>query len=70
MITVPSFDNVLWRKGSRSSAATDCVEVASSEHLVGVRDSKNPNGHVMVVAPAGWSDFLVTIKSGLAYNAG
>jgi hypothetical protein len=62
MITVISFDNALWRKGSRSGASTSCVEISSNDHLIGVRDSKNPNGPVMVLAPAEWTNFLAVIQ--------
>jgi hypothetical protein len=36
-----------WRKSSRSSNQTDCVEV--SHTLVAVRDSKNPSGPALAV---------------------
>jgi hypothetical protein len=43
MTTVPQ----QWRKSSRSSSQTNCVELASTLHAV--RDSKNPTGPTLAV---------------------
>lgn len=43
---------LIWRKSSYSSSDGDqCVELASLENQVAVRDSKNPNGPILVVSP-------------------
>ncbi|TDD33989.1 DUF397 domain-containing protein [Actinomadura sp. KC06] len=43
--------DVTWRKSSRSgSSGGQCVEVASMGSKVAVRDSKDPDGPVLVVA--------------------
>lgn len=36
---------IKWRKSTRSSSQTNCVEVANT--LAAVRDSKNPDGAVL-----------------------
>jgi hypothetical protein len=42
-----------WRKSSRSgSSGGNCVELASLESKVAVRDSKDPDGPVLVVSRA------------------
>ncbi|MFC6082806.1 DUF397 domain-containing protein [Sphaerisporangium aureirubrum] len=42
-----------------------CVEVASNlPSVVAVRDSKNPDGPVLVSTPAEWSAFMSSIKNG------
>ncbi|MFF3568263.1 DUF397 domain-containing protein [Nocardia jiangxiensis] len=47
-----------WFKSSRSGVGKDCVEVAHLEGgMVGVRDSKNPDGPALVFAPAEWDAF-------------
>lgn len=55
-----------WRKASRSSSnGGNCVEVARNlRDAVAVRDSKNPDGPVLTVAPAGWQDFIADVKAG------
>ncbi|WFE52102.1 DUF397 domain-containing protein [Micromonospora sp. WMMD1155] len=49
-----------WRKSTRSGVSGgDCVEVADNlPGVVGVRDSKDPNGPVLVFAPAAWRAFV------------
>ncbi|MEU0659749.1 DUF397 domain-containing protein [Streptomyces lavendulocolor] len=48
-----------WRTSSYSNASGgECVEVAACPHTVHVRDSKNPGGPVLAVAPAAWGSFL------------
>ncbi|MEH1012422.1 DUF397 domain-containing protein [Micromonospora sp. CPCC 206060] len=49
-----------WRKSTRSgNNGGACVEVADNlPGVVGVRDSKDPAGPVLVFAPAAWRAFL------------
>lgn len=51
---------VRWKKSSRSSVATDCVEVAG--HLGAVRDSKNPDV-ALGVSPARLRAFVQALKA-------
>jgi hypothetical protein len=46
-----------WRKSSRSSNASNCVEVALS-HAAAVRDSKNTAGPVLTFPIGAWSAFV------------
>ncbi|RLK60569.1 DUF397 domain-containing protein [Actinokineospora cianjurensis] len=39
----------VWRKSSASSANGQCVEVAFAAERVAVRDSKNPNGPIVIL---------------------
>ncbi|WP_083874782.1 DUF397 domain-containing protein [Nocardia paucivorans] len=49
----------VWRKSSYSSATKDCVEVAFLDReLVGVRDSKNPDGEALIFTPSQWDGFI------------
>lgn len=48
---------VVWRK-SRASAGSNCVEVASVQNCVLIRDSKNPEGGVLQLTFAAWNAFL------------
>jgi hypothetical protein len=48
-----------WRNSSCSgSQGGDCVEVATHPAAVHIRDSKNPTGPVLTVAPASWTAFV------------
>ncbi|MGW4715005.1 DUF397 domain-containing protein [Nocardia sp. NPDC004260] len=52
-----------WFKSTRSSMGQDCVEVAFLEQgMVGVRDSKNPNGPALVFAPGQWDTFTNSVR--------
>jgi hypothetical protein len=53
-----------WRKSSRSGAAGHCVEVASAEAAVFVRDSKNLAGPVLEFGTEGWAWFIAGVRGG------
>ncbi|MET8876312.1 DUF397 domain-containing protein [Nocardia sp. NPDC004278] len=54
-----------WFKSRRSTASKDCVEVAHLDGgLVGVRDSKNPTGPVLVFTPGEWDAFTAGVADG------
>ena len=55
-----------WRKASRSgSNGGDCVEVASvGGGRMAVRDSKNPNGGVLVLTAGEWQALIGGVKDG------
>jgi hypothetical protein len=50
----------VWRKSSHSSGGNqgDCVEVAVSEVIVGVRDSKAQAAGALVFPRTAWRKFL------------
>ncbi|MFE3002228.1 DUF397 domain-containing protein [Nocardia sp. NPDC059246] len=59
MITDQS--NARWFKSSRSADANECVEIAfigEGARVVGVRDSKDPGGPVLVFSGEQWDRFL------------
>ena len=54
-----------WFKSSRSTATKECVEVAFLEDgAVGVRDSANPTGPALLLAPGEWDSFAAHVRSG------
>ncbi|MFC6082825.1 DUF397 domain-containing protein [Sphaerisporangium aureirubrum] len=54
-----------WRKSSYSGGGNNCVEVARNlPGVIGVRDSKNPTGPVLLFAPGEWSAFVNGVKNG------
>jgi hypothetical protein len=58
--------NFSWRKSSYSgNGGGSCVEVARNIlSVVAVRDSKDPDGPVLILDPAQWTEFLTGIRSG------
>jgi hypothetical protein len=59
--------NAGWRTSSYSSSnGGNCVEVSSGE-VAGrrlVRDSKDPDGAVLALAPRQWRAFVTGVKAG------
>ncbi|MFG2085481.1 MULTISPECIES: DUF397 domain-containing protein [unclassified Spirillospora] len=54
-----------WRKASRSSSTGgDCVEVASLNTVIGVRDSKAPGAGHLALSPEGFARLVTAVKRG------
>lgn len=52
-----------WRKGDPSGDGA-CVEFATADGMVGVRDSKDPSGPVLVFTPQEWGAFAQGVVNG------
>jgi hypothetical protein len=51
-----------WKKSSYSGNTGNCVEVAMTDSLVGIRDSKNSQHTVLWVSRAEWEEFIAGVK--------
>lgn len=52
-----------WRKSSRSNGGNgNCVEVGSGDGVVGVRDTKDRAGGVLVFARRDWAAFVDELR--------
>jgi hypothetical protein len=57
--------SLAWRKSSYSEGAAECVETAVlPDRRVALRDSKQPDGAILLYTPAEWSAFVEGAKSG------
>lgn len=54
----------VWRQSSRSSSAANCVEVAGLGDQIAVRDSKVPDGPVLLFEPGEWVSFVAAAREG------
>ncbi|MDQ0788453.1 DUF397 domain-containing protein [Streptomyces sp. B3I8] len=55
----PSCVEIAWVKSSYSTdEGPDCVEVAPIRGRILIRDSKNPTGPRLALAPTAWTAFL------------
>lgn len=57
-----------WRKNSYSGNTGNCVEVATADAIVGVRDSKTKSDTMLVISEADWQVFVWSIKHGKRLN--
>jgi Domain of unknown function (DUF397) len=55
---------VTWRKAQYSVANGACVEVANAGGMLAMRDSKDPDGPVLVYTRSEWRAFLDGAKKG------
>jgi Domain of unknown function (DUF397) len=53
-----------WRKAQYSVGNGACVEVASIDGMVAIRDSKNPDGAVLFYTPVEFHAFLDGARKG------
>ena len=51
-----------WRKSSHSGNSGNCIEVAVTETVVGVRDSKDRGGPRLTVTADEWRDFIAGVR--------
>lgn len=57
------FSQVTWKKSSLS-AREDCVEVALVDSQVALRDSKSPDGPVLLFSHSEWRAFVGGVRNG------
>ncbi|MGI5196990.1 DUF397 domain-containing protein [Streptomyces sp. CA-288835] len=64
---IPDPRAAAWRKSSYSDGgANNCVEVADGyPGIVPVRDSKAPDGGVLVFGATSWASFVTQVKRGV-----
>lgn len=61
-----ALEGATWFKSSRSGGSgSNCVEVAVTTDVVGVRDTKDRGrGPVLRFSPAQWASFAAALKAG------
>ncbi len=58
------FPDHLWFKSSRTVGQNECVEVAMTPDVVGVRDTKNRAAGHFEVSAQQWTVFVRQVKAG------
>jgi uncharacterized protein DUF397 len=60
----PVLGGLAWRKAQLSVSNGACVELAPANGMVALRDSKDPDGPVLMYTAAEWRAFLHGAKAG------
>ncbi len=63
-MSAPELSTARWRKSSRSTDTSNCVEVARTGPAVAVRDSKHPTGGALIISPRAWTAFTTALRDG------
>lgn len=65
-MTTADFSSARWRKSSRSgdSVTSECVEVADLDPVIGVRDSKHPDGPKLAFSREQFAGLARRVKTG------
>ncbi|MEV0054188.1 DUF397 domain-containing protein [Saccharopolyspora shandongensis] len=63
-MTLLDLSNLRWRKSSRSSTYTNCVEIAFAGSAVAARDSKNPDAGALLFSAVTWASFVDGLRAG------
>lgn len=53
-----------WQKAVRSAGNGQCVEVASVQSMIAIRDSKNPAQPALLYTTGEWAAFIDGVKKG------
>jgi hypothetical protein len=57
--------NAVWQKSTRSGPVSDnCVEIAFVDGAIAMRDSKHPDGPVLLFTAEEWDAFVEGAKDG------
>ncbi|MEO3854154.1 DUF397 domain-containing protein [Acrocarpospora sp. B8E8] len=56
--------NASWHKSSLSGDGASCVEVAITDDVIAVRDTKNRAGGMLVFRPDEWEAFIGGVRLG------
>ena len=59
-----NLDDAQWIKSRKSSGSGQCVQVAKVGDKIAVRDSKNPDGPVLVFTAGEWDAFTEGVRDG------
>jgi uncharacterized protein DUF397 len=63
-VEVATISPEVWRKSTHSADQGACVEVAFPEGAVAARDSKDPDGGVLLFGHRAWARFLAATARG------
>jgi hypothetical protein len=55
---------LFWLKAQASGGNSQCVEIASTADKIAMRDSKDPDGPILVYTPTEFSAFLEGARNG------